>query len=85
MSAFDAAPFFRPQEPVPESGVYRVFHGDHRLAHEVTLLRGETFPRCRTCGDTVHFQLLLPAPRLDDTPGFKVRLYEIPHPETKAA
>jgi hypothetical protein len=31
-------PFFRPGEPIVETGIYRVYHGDHRLTHEVALL-----------------------------------------------
>jgi hypothetical protein len=84
-----ASSFFRPLELVPESGVYRVYHGDHRVAHEVTLLRGEQFPECKRCRDIVHFELVYPAPALD-TQAFRIHLYEVPHPaeeeeEPKAA
>jgi hypothetical protein len=33
---------------VPESGIYRVSHSQHRLPHEVTLLKDQQFPRL--CG-----------------------------------
>jgi hypothetical protein len=41
---------------IPESGIYRVADSAHRLPHEVTLLKGETFPKCQKCADTVTFE-----------------------------
>jgi hypothetical protein len=41
---------------IPESGIYRVAHSAHRLPHEVTLLKGETFPKCQKCADAVTFE-----------------------------
>jgi hypothetical protein len=73
--------FFVVGEVIPATGVYQVFHGPHRLAHEVTLLGGETFPRCAMCKDDVHFKLVHAAPRIAHDPSFQIRLYEIPHPE----
>jgi len=76
------SPFFRVGEQVPESGVYRVFHSEHRVSHEVTLVGGQDFPRCSACGQNVHFELLHAAPEIDQDPNFSTRrLYEIPHPE----
>lgn len=74
--------YFRPREFVPETGIYRVYHGQHRVSHEVTLVGGAEFPTCKSCGAQVHFELLRAAP-LADTGSFNVRLYEIPHPEDK--
>ena len=76
------SPFFRVGERVPKSGVYRVFHAEHRVSHEVTLVRDTAFPRCASCGVHVHFELLNAAPEIDDDANFRSRrLYEIPHPE----
>src|SRR5205814_6491007 len=73
--------FFRVGESVPASGIYRVFHPDHRLSHEVTLLKGDAFPVCEECGHDVHFELLHAAPSLDETRNFRIHLYQVPHPE----
>src|SRR5579859_6055896 len=43
---------------IPESGIYRVSHTQHRLPHAVTLLKGEHFPVCLQCQEAVHFELL---------------------------
>jgi hypothetical protein len=72
--------FFSAEDKVPETGIYRVFHGPHRLTHEVTLLHGEAFPRCAVCKDEVHFKLVQAAPTIDADPSFHIRLYEVPHP-----
>jgi hypothetical protein len=48
---------YRPSDAVPVSGVYRVEHGDHRAAHEATLLEGEVFPACAVCEGEVRFTL----------------------------
>ena len=76
--------YFRPGDRIPETGIYRVYHSGHRLAHEVTLLHGESFPRCAKCADDVHFQLLRPAPQISRDANFRrepIRLYELPHPD----
>lgn len=76
------SPFFRVGEVVPESGVYRVFHSEHRVSHDVTLVGGQEFPRCSACGADVHFELLHSAPEIDRDANFRSRrLFEIPHPE----
>jgi hypothetical protein len=49
---------FRTGTRVPESGIYRVIHYQHRPSHGVTLLQGSSFPPCRECGDHVWFELL---------------------------
>src|SRR3569623_1634821 len=53
---------FKTGQNVPESGIYRVVHAEHRLPHEVTLLRGEAFPRCAKCADQVEFEPVSLAP-----------------------
>jgi hypothetical protein len=68
---------------IPTSGIYRAQHGDHRLAHEVTLLSGDVFPRCSQCGESVTFELVAAADAVTRDRDFAVRLYEIPHPDAK--
>ncbi len=77
-----AVVYFRPGDAIPQTGIYRVFHSNHRLSHDVTLLQGEKFPECITCKDDVHFELLRPAPQIGTDASFMrepIRLYQIPH------
>jgi len=46
---------FRTGQRVRASGVYRVSHARHHLPREVTLLRGQVFPRCAECRVPVLF------------------------------
>ena len=81
-----ALPYFRVGEPILESGIYRIFHSEHRLSHEVTLIAGEIFPRCSVCRDDVHFELLKSALHTSrDRELSGLRLYEVPHPEETEA
>ncbi len=50
-------PEFEPGEQARENGVYRVIHAEHRDAHTATILKGDTFPVCKKCGDKVRYQL----------------------------
>lgn len=68
---------------IQQTGIYRVHHDNHRLPHEVTLLRGESFPRCSQCGSAVEFELLKAAPEIDGAGGFRVVLYELPSEDEK--
>ncbi len=68
---------FRCGDKIVESGIYRVFHRNHRLAHEVTLLRDQLFPKCVKCEDSVYFELVRSAPDITLGP-FKVALYALP-------
>jgi hypothetical protein len=43
---------------VPTSGIYLAIHSEHRLPHEISSFEGELFPRCRTCGGRVRFELV---------------------------
>jgi hypothetical protein len=70
-------PQFRCGDNILESGIYRVTHSGHRLAHEVTLLRDQLFPRCIKCEDAVYFELVRSAPDIILGP-FKVALYALP-------
>lgn len=51
---------YRSGQEVREGGIYRVIHDTHRLVHQVTLLQGSRFPRCRRCGPALRFELLGP-------------------------
>jgi hypothetical protein len=64
-------------DEVPESGIYRVIHRQHRVPHEVTLLQGEKFPPCDLCDDAVVFKLLRLAPQLASGQGLIV-LHRLP-------
>jgi hypothetical protein len=63
---------------VPESGVYRVTHAGHKLPREVTLLVGQTFPRCSKCKGAVQFRAVRRAQMVDAGGSFKVVIYELP-------
>ena len=69
---------FTTGQAIHESGIYAIHHSGHRLPHEVTLLKGEQFPRCGQCNNRVVFVLLRAAPDIYSTPEFQVRLYELP-------
>ncbi len=73
-------PYFRPGEAIPVTGIYRVFHAQHRVSHEVTLLAGEVFPRCAKCDSDVHFELITQASQAKTDSDFRIRLFEVPHP-----
>lgn len=48
---------------VRETGIYQVIHdGGHRTAHEVVMLKGDSFPLCDTCEERVRFRLIRTAP-----------------------
>jgi hypothetical protein len=73
-------PYFRAGDDIPESGLYHVFHAEHRTSHKAVLLQGQPFPRCKECLQDVHFELIMAVPELDTDPNFQsFRLYEIPH------
>ena len=65
---------FKTGQVVPQSGIYSVVHAEHRLPHEVTLLRADSFPPCSKCGVNVKFKLL----RGVTVDAFKVVLNSLP-------
>lgn len=69
---------FQQGETIPGTGLYSVTHSEHRLPTEVTLRKGEAFPRCAACSATVTFVLLKIAPAESNDKVFKVVLYAIP-------
>lgn len=65
-------------EIIPASGIYRVYHGEHRLPHEVTLIEGYKFPRCQRCASEVEFEPVAMAPLWKTGPTRTIVLYELP-------
>jgi hypothetical protein len=63
---------------VPDSGIYRVSHSQHRLPQEVTLLKNQSFPRCSKCAEPVYFELVRSAPDIPQQGRFTVNLYALP-------
>jgi hypothetical protein len=61
---------FQPGDRVLESGVYQVLHYRHRLYHEVTVVRENSFPHCSECGNNVRFRLVRSAPLVGDDRNF---------------
>jgi hypothetical protein len=65
---------------IPASGIYGVTHSAHRLPDEVTLLWGETFPRCQKCAGAATFKLIRELSYqavIRELPS-RVTLYELP-------
>ena len=77
MSKHAARQIFKTGENVPESGIYRVMHAEHRLPREVTLLKGAEFPRCSKCKEAVTFNVVALTPKLDKIRE-RVTLYQLP-------
>jgi len=71
---------FKTGTVIPKNGIYRVTHSAHRLPHEVTLLKGEKFPKCQKCSDAVAFKLIRVLDETQVTREFswRVTLYELP-------
>src|SRR5579859_3955620 len=63
---------------IPESGIYRIVHPQHRLPSEVTLLKDHYFPRCSRCAEPVYFELIRSAPLALSPNRFNVALHELP-------
>ncbi len=71
-------------QSVPASGIYQVRHREHRVPHEVTLLKGETFSPCARCGTAVLFKLVRVVTALDKS-GWKIILNVLPVIEEERA
>jgi hypothetical protein len=72
------ATIYKSSETIPESGIYRVVHAQHRLPHEVTLIEGQIFPPCAKCRDEVRFELVHELPSLARERRGSVSLYALP-------
>ena len=55
---------YRPGLRVPQTGLYRVFHYQHRLPHDVVMKQGEAFPACNKCAERVTFNVVATADSL---------------------
>jgi hypothetical protein len=62
--------WFRPGDPVPQTGIYTANHDEHRKPHEVFAGEGEKFPNCRVCGTRVSFALSHAASHIEKDGGF---------------
>ena len=69
---------YKSSDTIPDSGIYRVIHAQHRLPHEVTLIAGQTFPPCAKCHQEVRFQLVRALPALTRERRGNVSLYSLP-------
>ena len=71
---------FKTGTVIPASGIYSVHHLAHRLTHEVTLLKGEIFPKCQKCADAVTFKLVRMSTYQTAAKDFswRITLYELP-------
>jgi hypothetical protein len=71
---------FKTGTVIPASGIYEVHHSAHRLPHEVTLLKGEIFPKCQKCADAVTFKLvrMLTYQTAAKNSSWRITLYELP-------
>ena len=41
-----------------QGGIYQVIHREHRETHNALVRVGDTFPRCKGCGEAVRFRLV---------------------------
>ncbi len=78
------SPMFRTGQKVPESGIYRVVHAEHRLPHEVTLIKDTEFPRCSKCKEHVTFEIVSLAPRVDKMRE-RIVLHQLPEMSDESA
>jgi hypothetical protein len=67
---------FKPGEKVKTSGIYDVFHdkidGEHHAQqHQVIVIAGTVFPRCKGCREWVKFRLAQQAEFIDKDPHFE--------------
>lgn len=69
---------FKPGDPVPKSGIYKVTHAtEHEPVHTVTLLGGNIFPRCHGCVHP-HFELVQAAISAELHEQFKLTSENVP-------
>lgn len=54
---------------VPESGIYDVIHDNqHAQRRQVTCIKGNRFPPCRTCNKDLEYRLVKAAIHIADHP-----------------
>lgn len=50
---------YGPGQTAPDSGVYRVEHDrNHKQPHEITMIKGNTFPPCAGCTSGPRYTLV---------------------------
>lgn len=64
---------FRVRQKVPQTGLYRVFHYQHRMPHDVMMKQGELFPACNKCGEHVFFRFSTAAEPLSTDHDFMLK------------
>jgi hypothetical protein len=67
---------FKPGEKAKTSGIYDVFHdkidGEHHAQqHQVIVIAGTVFPRCKGCREWVRFRLSQAAQYVNSDPHFE--------------
>jgi hypothetical protein len=63
---------YKPGDDVKFSGIYKVVHESaHTPEHEVTCVKGNTFPPCSMCGDHVRFTQVHAAHYIENIEFFK--------------
>jgi len=55
----DSEAELHPGDICAHSGLYEVTHQAHRLPHKVVVVKGDTLPRCKHCGNAVRFRLIM--------------------------
>ncbi len=63
---------------VPATGIYEVRHREHRVPHEVTLLKDHLFPPCAGCDVAVQFKIVRVIEELDKRKYGNVVLHVLP-------
>jgi len=48
---------YRSGQQVPQTGLFRVVHYQHRLPHNAVMRKDDRFPLCNKCGHRVAFSL----------------------------
>jgi hypothetical protein len=59
-------------QKIPRTGVYNVYHYQHRLPHVALLNAEDRFPECKQCGSRVRFELLSGAQPIADDGDFGI-------------
>ena len=63
----------RPGALCDRGGIYQVIHREHRAPHKALVRVGDTFPRCRACGEAVRFRLIKQVSESQPMRGKRVR------------
>ena len=65
---------YRSGQRVPQTGLYRVIHYQHRLPHNAVMTEDDLFPQCNKCGLRVAFTLSQTANSLSDDEDFMLEV-----------